>query len=143
MGIKVTGGSVPRNKVSLNSQNGLTIRNGDSGPKIVNVTSEPKNRISVDKQDRTTIRTVGIVGRLTVEDSDKITAAYNQANTSANLAISAYDYANNLVVNAGTQLVTLTDVDATSVDNNETLVYDEITGKFVVKVLPIINGGTF
>lgn len=37
----------------------------------------------------------------------------------------------------------LTDVDATSVDNNETVVYDEVSGKFVVKEIPIINGGTF
>ncbi len=37
----------------------------------------------------------------------------------------------------------LKDVDTTSVDNNETLVYDEASGKFVIKELPIINGGTF
>ena len=37
----------------------------------------------------------------------------------------------------------LKDVDTTSVDNNETLVYDETSGKFVIKELPIINGGTF
>lgn len=41
------------------------------------------------------------------------------------------------------QLTELKDVDASDVDNNETLVYDESAGKFVVKVLPIINGGTF
>lgn len=42
-------------------------------------------------------------------------------------------------------LVDLKDVDASDVDNNETLVYDEVSGKFVVKDLPIsfINGGTF
>lgn len=40
-------------------------------------------------------------------------------------------------------LTELKDVDASDVDNNETLVYDEATGKFVVKELPIINGGTF
>lgn len=40
-------------------------------------------------------------------------------------------------------LVQLSDVDASDVDNNETLVYDETTGKFVVKVLPIINGGSY
>lgn len=40
-------------------------------------------------------------------------------------------------------LVALNDVDASDVDNNETLVYDETTGKFVVKTLPIINGGTY
>jgi hypothetical protein len=40
-------------------------------------------------------------------------------------------------------LVNLTDVDASDVDNNETLVYDEQSGKFVIKTLPIIDGGTF
>jgi hypothetical protein len=40
-------------------------------------------------------------------------------------------------------LIELKDVDATSVDNNETIVYDEVSGKFVVKEIPIINGGTF
>lgn len=40
-------------------------------------------------------------------------------------------------------LVALNDVDASDVDNNETLVFDESTGKFVVKVLPIINGGSY
>lgn len=37
----------------------------------------------------------------------------------------------------------LSDVDASDPDNNETLVYDESTGKYVVKTLPIITGGTF
>ena len=40
-------------------------------------------------------------------------------------------------------IVELRDVDASDVDNNETLVYDEGRGKFVVKEIPIINGGTF
>jgi hypothetical protein len=40
-------------------------------------------------------------------------------------------------------IVELKDVDATSLDNNETLVYDEASDKFVVKVLPVINGGNF
>lgn len=40
-------------------------------------------------------------------------------------------------------IVELKDVDATSLDNNETLVYDEASDKFVVKELPIVNGGTF
>lgn len=46
-------------------------------------------------------------------------------------------------INAVDELIDLKDVDATDVDNNETLVYDEVSGKFVVKVIPIINGGTF
>lgn len=37
----------------------------------------------------------------------------------------------------------LKDVDASDPDNNETLVYDEATGKYVIKTLPIVNGGTF
>lgn len=37
----------------------------------------------------------------------------------------------------------LNDVDASDPNNNETLVYDESTGKYVVKTLPIITGGTF
>jgi|LakMenEpi03Aug12_release.lakeMendotaPanAssembly.Ray.scaffolds.fasta_scaffold00075_73 hypothetical protein len=37
----------------------------------------------------------------------------------------------------------LNDVDATSLNNNETIVYDEASDKFVVRELPIVNGGTF
>ena len=37
----------------------------------------------------------------------------------------------------------LKDVDASDVDNNETLVYDDVVGKFVVKTLPRLDGGTF
>jgi hypothetical protein len=47
------------------------------------------------------------------------------------------------VVNQITQLSQLTDVDATDPDNNETLVYDETLQKYVIKILPNINGGTF
>lgn len=106
----------------------------------VSVISNPKNRVSINKQDRTTIRTVGIAPPANGED---IAAAFNKANAANIIAVSAYNYANTLALNAATQLVALTDVDATSVDNNETLVYDELSGKFVVKELPIINGGTF
>lgn len=41
------------------------------------------------------------------------------------------------------RLESLLDVDATDPDNNETLVYDEASGKYVVKILPNISGGTF
>lgn len=41
------------------------------------------------------------------------------------------------------ELRTLTDVNATDLDNNEVLVYDEATDKFVIKELPVLNGGTF
>jgi hypothetical protein len=45
--------------------------------------------------------------------------------------------------NAITRLQDLSDVDATDLDNDETLVYDETTGKFVVKALPGLDGGIF
>lgn len=41
------------------------------------------------------------------------------------------------------RLVQLKDVDATHLADNETIVYDEASGKFVVEELPIINGGEF
>ena len=37
----------------------------------------------------------------------------------------------------------LLDVDATNPDNNETLVYDAESGKYILKPLPNIDGGTF
>lgn len=40
-------------------------------------------------------------------------------------------------------LTQLKDVDASDVDNNETVVYDQSAGKFVIKELPVINGGEF
>ena len=46
-------------------------------------------------------------------------------------------------IGGATKLTQLGDVDASSVDDNETVVYDEASGKFVVKELPIIDGGTF
>lgn len=40
-------------------------------------------------------------------------------------------------------LVQLKDVDATHVTNNETVVYDEASGKFKIETLPIVDGGSF
>jgi len=37
----------------------------------------------------------------------------------------------------------LLDVDASDADDGETIVYDAATGKYVVKVLPNLDGGTF
>lgn len=37
----------------------------------------------------------------------------------------------------------LSDVDATDPDTNETLVYDATAGKYVVKTLPIVDGGSY
>jgi len=41
------------------------------------------------------------------------------------------------------KLESLIDVDASDPDNNETLVYDSASGKYVVKTLPVLDGGTF
>lgn len=40
-------------------------------------------------------------------------------------------------------LARLKDVDASDPDNNETLVYDASTQKYVVKTLPVIDGGSY
>jgi hypothetical protein len=37
----------------------------------------------------------------------------------------------------------LDDVNATSLNNNDTVVYDSASDKFIVKELPVLNGGTF
>jgi len=46
-------------------------------------------------------------------------------------------------VGSATNIGSLNDVDASDPDNNEVLVYDEATGKYIVRELPIVNGGTF
>lgn len=46
-------------------------------------------------------------------------------------------------VPAVNKLSQLLDVDASNPNNNETLVYDAVSGKYVIKELPVINGGTF
>lgn len=45
--------------------------------------------------------------------------------------------------NAIDTVAELRDVDATDVDNNETLVFDSTVQKYVVKVLPLIDGGSY
>lgn len=45
--------------------------------------------------------------------------------------------------NGVSRLQDLVDVNASDVDNGETVVYDEATGKFIVKDIDIIDGGTF
>ena len=40
-------------------------------------------------------------------------------------------------------LVELKDVNATSIANNNTVVYDVVSGKFIIRELPIVNGGDF
>ena len=47
------------------------------------------------------------------------------------------------LANPESKLENLSDVDASDPDNNEILVYDEALNKYVIKILPNINGGTF
>lgn len=77
----------------------------------VTVNSVPKSRVSINTQQRSTVRSIVVPTGETVNRVDN--------------------------------LVELKDVDASDVDNNETLVYDEVSGKFVVKTLPIVDGGSF
>lgn len=35
------------------------------------------------------------------------------------------------------------DVDASNPDNNEVLVYDQTQNKYVIKTIPLVQGGTF
>ena len=79
----------------------------------ITVNTRPGNRVVVDSPQRDQAVTVKMVG------------------TSA------------LGAGGADRLVQLVDVDATSVDNNETVVWDEVEGKFVIKELPVVNGGTF
>jgi len=81
----------------------------------VRVSSQTGTTVAVSSQDRYRIRTVGIAPAGTIEHN--VTGANN--------------------------LVELQDVDASSLDNNETLVYDENTDTFIIKELPVLKGGTF
>lgn len=77
----------------------------------VTVNSVPKNRISINSQQKKTVRTVNVIPPN--------------------------------IFDPITELRELDDVDASDLDNNEVLVYDEATDKFVIKELPVLNGGTF
>jgi hypothetical protein len=44
---------------------------------------------------------------------------------------------------AANKLENLIDIDASDADNNETVVYDATSGKYVIKTLPVVDGGTF
>lgn len=72
------------------------------------VNSVPKNRVSINSQSRDTIRTVGVG-----------------------------------VSSGATMLSELADVQLIDLQNDDTLVYDAASGKYVNKKLPVLNGGTF
>ena len=79
----------------------------------ITVITNPGNRISINTPQKQQVKSVNVVGATSVGTG----------------GIS--------------RLIQLSDVDATNASNNETLVYDEASGKYIVKELPIINGGTF
>jgi hypothetical protein len=79
----------------------------------ITVITNPGNRISINTPQKQHVKSVNVVGATSVGTG----------------GIS--------------RLIQLNDVDATEASNNETLVYDEASGKYIVKELPIINGGTF
>jgi hypothetical protein len=81
----------------------------------VRVSSQTGTTVAVKSQENYRIRTIGVAPAGTIEHN--ITGANN--------------------------LIELQDVDASSVDNNETVVYDENSAKFVIKELPVLKGGTF
>lgn len=43
----------------------------------------------------------------------------------------------------GTKLTDLSDVDASGSENNEVLVYDSALEKYVIKSLPVLDGGQY
>jgi hypothetical protein len=43
----------------------------------------------------------------------------------------------------GSLFADLPDVDASSSDDGDTVVFDDVQNKYVVKVLPLVDGGTF
>ena len=43
----------------------------------------------------------------------------------------------------GTKLTDLSDVDASGSENNEVLVYDSALDKYVIKSLPVLDGGQY
>jgi hypothetical protein len=45
--------------------------------------------------------------------------------------------------NGATTFAELTDVDVSAASNNEVAVYNTVTGKYEVKEIPFVDGGTF
>jgi hypothetical protein len=68
--------------------------------------------------------------------SQDIRVEINRTNKSKVVGVSA-------APTVATRLGDLKDVDATLPRNDETLVYEESTGKYNIKVLPTVSDGTF
>ena len=77
-------------------------------------------RVAISGQQRPVVRTVGLQNII------------NYSNT-----------VNNIYPEGASNLTDLLDVDSTDADDNEVLVFDEDTGKYVVKPVPGVDGGDF
>jgi len=98
----------------------------------VTVNSSSPNRVSINNQQRTTVRAVD------VDNSPNRVSINNQQRTTIRtVAVTGSD------INAIDTLAELLDVVATDPNENETLVYDETLQKYVIKILPSVDGGTF
>ena len=73
--------------------------------------------------------TVNSVPRITVKNSNPVRSTVRTVGVAR--------------ISTANRLESLLDVDATDADDNEILVYDESLGKYVVKTIPYIDGGTF
>jgi hypothetical protein len=116
MGFKVVVTSVSRNRVASS-----------------------KNSVQVSQNDSTSTTLIGINSQTT-----KLTSLVQ---SEAKNRISVNSQKNETVrfirSSATSRLDSLLDVDASDADNNETLVYDATTGKYVVRTIPNLDGGNF
>jgi len=78
--------------------------------------------------------------RVTVNSIAKTRVSINNQQRDTIRTVGVAPSATDLGVDRLTQLV---DVDASDSENNETLVYDSTSQKYVVKTLPSVNGGSF
>jgi hypothetical protein len=119
------------------------------GFKVV-VNSASKNRVSVNTQQKQTIGFVQTSSDSNTESAISVYAPMSYGsviNTDGKNRVSLNSRKKETVrfirTSATSRLDSLLDVDSSDADNNEVLVFDAVSGKYVVKVLPILDGGSF
>jgi hypothetical protein len=101
-------------RIGVNDSEGIT-------KKSVQITSGPVTRMGLDTGgQKKTVRTIIMGG------------AGGTANVNLNIS-----------GNGVFKLADLLDVNSTDVDNNEVVVWDEAQNKYVIKTLPVLDGGVF